>query len=304
MALSTEALVGIAGVVATVAIAVIGWARKSRRANGKTHATDGAARARCDSASTIDFRLAVREENLMGKLIVVVFALAVAGCVSSRVPPDVQARMNAPIIGLSKSAVEATPDPDSEAGGFSVEGLDPFRSSKNKFGDGKCGTERWSVKVLEDNPPLKRRKSTVGGLAKLPPNCKPGESDRTGYPEFHVYTIDAVLDEVRPQGDEDYHLVVSSPGHPDSQMVVEIADPACPGASTSTYEPAMTCVREWFDEHQDVLVGKKLRFEGVGFYDRAHGQIGMAENCLELHPVLDIRCLNCDADVPSAKCHP
>ena len=27
---------------------------------------------------------------------------------------------------------------------------------------------------------------------------------------------------------------------------------------------------------------------GVGFFDFAHGQVGLAKNCVELHPVLDI----------------
>ncbi len=31
-----------------------------------------------------------------------------------------------------------------------------------------------------------------------------------------------------------------------------------------------------------------VRVEGVGFFDIFHGQIGVAENCMELHPLLKV----------------
>lgn len=34
------------------------------------------------------------------------------------------------------------------------------------------------------------------------------------------------------------------------------------------------------------LVGRRLRVTGVGFYDKIHGQSGVARNGIELHPVL------------------
>ena len=49
-----------------------------------------------------------------------------------------------------------------------------------------------------------------------------------------------------------------------------------------------TIVREHFEKVRPGLVGKTVTVTGVGFFDRFHNQTGMADSCMELHPVLTI----------------
>src|SRR5260221_2717633 len=75
-------------------------------------------------------------------------------------------------------------------------------------------------------------------------------------------------------------------------MIVEIPSPSCVGAS-SPFTQAIAKVRATFDgklratsSFQSVSIPVKVT--GVGFFDRIHGQTGVAPNGIELHPVLDL----------------
>lgn len=78
----------------------------------------------------------------------------------------------------------------------------------------------------------------------------------------------------------------------DDTMIVEVPDPDC--MSDSPWRERVLPVRE--------AVAKRLKptgtwktaddsavtLVGVGFFDKLHGQRGLAPNGIELHPVLDI----------------
>lgn len=172
----------------------------------------------------------------------------------------------------------------------------------------KCGAWRWGIKTLSDvnanqvdfTPKattfrkLRHLEGPGGGLGKNTLRLRPAE-----YQVFRVRT--RLLEHkwvcCRDKDDGDYHLVVADPNNRRRTMIMEIADPDCPGARESARVGALRAVRREYDD----LIGQppRGRFEkfdsppllyitGVGFFDAIHGQRGVAPNGIELHPVLDI----------------
>ena len=75
-------------------------------------------------------------------------------------------------------------------------------------------------------------------------------------------------------------------------MITEIPSPSCVG-STSPFAEAIAFARTRFDHTLSATTNFKradrpVRVVGVGFFDFFHGQMGVAPNEIELHPVLDI----------------
>ena len=83
---------------------------------------------------------------------------------------------------------------------------------------------------------------------------------------------------------------------PAKTMVVEIPDPQCGGVCASPKLAEIEAARSDFPTHFPsappasefkVVEGNvEVDVTGVGFFDFAHGQTGLAPNCIELHPVL------------------
>ena len=162
----------------------------------------------------------------------------------------------------------------------------------------RCGRERWCQKTLADDladevsfTPVP---TTIKELNKLPEHCEDnGDLDlprRLG-PERTVYEVEGIIDLVKTEKDRDYHIVLLDPEDKEWHMVVEVVDPRCPGAKMSDNKPLLDAAHEAFDDALgegglDSLHDTRVRVRGVGFYDRWHGQTGMAENCLELHPIV------------------
>jgi hypothetical protein len=79
-------------------------------------------------------------------------------------------------------------------------------------------------------------------------------------------------------------------------MVAEIPDPQCSGVCVSKQFDQINRVRDNFA--RSFLQGEEqflrptspipITITGVGFFDFYHGQLGMAPNGIELHPVLNI----------------
>src|SRR5436190_21922905 len=71
-----------------------------------------------------------------------------------------------------------------------------------------CGVERWTVKTLQDRPrllPVKR--TTIAYLISRP---APSYLQRTRLPfERHIFRVTAAVTLVRPEDDQDFHLVLS-----------------------------------------------------------------------------------------------
>lgn len=161
------------------------------------------------------------------------------------------------------------------------------------------GEERWSVKTLADPAAVGVIKTptetTVANMVSLirPPSVN-GSLPRTGTTENTEYKIAATLTLYKQEADRDYHLVLED--NDDHTMIAEIPDPACVAKDSPAFEQ-ISRARQEFDSHFKVSSNKHATsipvvVTGIGFFDIVHGgsgQIGHAENNIELHPVLDIQ---------------
>jgi hypothetical protein len=159
---------------------------------------------------------------------------------------------------------------------------------------GTCGLERWSVKTLTDPGAkyvnLTPRASSIARLDALAaPQPQPGE--RQPPIETATFTVKAALVYAKPEADHDYHLVLE--GASGRTMIAEAPDPAC--AQRSRVIAQISAVRAALDAAvPGVNIGHTERphlsvtVTGVGFFDRIHGQRGVAPNGIELHPITAI----------------
>jgi hypothetical protein len=184
-----------------------------------------------------------------------------------------------------------------------------------------CGQERWPVKTLAD-PDAGRvglaapEAATVMDLRAL---ARPVAADAAGPQasrlapvELTAYTVTATLVGAKIEQDSDVHLVIADPRDRSATMIVEFPDPHCVQAHDPNLVARLAAARaailaaggpalqrlaagglmpaEAFDPQTgrprlQPLAGT-AQITGVGFFDRLHGQDGVAPNGIELHPVL------------------
>ena len=174
--------------------------------------------------------------------------------------------------------------------------------------------QRWSVKTGADagaanlvgQAPVA---GTIAGMialavpAVLPPDARSPGTEET------VWELDATLTGYKHESDGDYHLVIADgQGH---TMIAEIPDPAAL-ASGSFFAEQITAARQAFDNQFGlhpaaatqsaatpqfaaaamapalIPLSESVTIRGLGFFDFAHGQDGVAPNAIELHPVTSI----------------
>jgi hypothetical protein len=145
-----------------------------------------------------------------------------------------------------------------------------------------CGSERWTVKTLQDRPTLlPPRKTTIHFLITRP---VPSRRPDTRLPfERHVYTVTAAVVLVQPEGDSDLHVVLQQGGN---HMIAESPSPSCDIQATPVRRQQMRIARS------HVRLCARARVTGVAFFDSVHGQPGVAPNGIELHPILSFTCLS------------
>jgi hypothetical protein len=147
---------------------------------------------------------------------------------------------------------------------------------------------------------------TVTTIAQLCAIAVPAilpQDGRSAGAEETVYQLDATLIGYKHESDGDYHLVVAD-DHGNT-MVAEIPDPAklAPG---SFFADLIAAARRTFEAQfaikptappAQALTGpapaliraaESVTVQGLGFFDFAHGQDGVAPNAIELHPVTGI----------------
>lgn len=168
------------------------------------------------------------------------------------------------IAALSSSAIASVPKPRGSGGTGPT-----------------CGSERWTVKTLQDRPKLLPVKDTT--IAFLVSRPAPSSLPDTRLPfERHVYRIRTAVTLVRPEDDSDFQLVLR-----DAQgrhMIAEAPLSACaPGASADRR-------KQMAQARAAVRVCARAVLTGVAFFDFKHGQTGVAPNAIELHPILGFRC--------------
>jgi hypothetical protein len=134
--------------------------------------------------------------------------------------------------------------------------------------------------------------------------------------EWTVYTVMATLVGAKVEADNDVHLVIADPSDRSSTMICEFPKRECALAQNAILLDRMDVARtavltlvpsivqrmamggpvpaEAIDPQTGRLAlipitGVTAQITGVGFFDRPHGQDGVAPNAIELHPVLDFK---------------
>jgi hypothetical protein len=154
-----------------------------------------------------------------------------------------------------------------------------------------CGSERWNVKTGTDSQAsgieMVAYPNTIATLAALPANG--GGSARETPTETTIYELkDVVLSELKSESDSDYHLVITDGS---ATMIAEIPSPNCDsgGAWTCFISRARSEVdAKYTVSSSPQYPSETITVRGVGFFDFAHGQNGVAPNAIELHPTLEI----------------
>ena len=170
----------------------------------------------------------------------------------------------------------------------------------------QCGEERWAVKTLSDKRErlvnFKPKDTTVNRLRKKPSPGVGSDTPRIKGVETTTWRIRVSLVEMKLEDDHDIHLVVSAPGQPSHTMITEFPDTTCNGAASSPKKAAMASARSKLIAACGAPPSSSFRhlsgsatLAGVGFFDIPHGQTGVASNAIELHPVLRLASLSCQA---------
>jgi hypothetical protein len=158
---------------------------------------------------------------------------------------------------------------------------------------GSCGVERHDVKDLLDGfVPGAPKDSSVTALRAIP--VPAGAIGGRTPPEMDVYRIQAVATAFKIEADSDVHLAIGDPTDPNhATMIAEFPAASCLAESTAA--PQMEAARaDMISALGDPPTGSYrflnpapcVTLTGVAFFDRIHGQRGVAPNGIELHPVL------------------
>jgi hypothetical protein len=156
-----------------------------------------------------------------------------------------------------------------------------------------CGIERWAVKTLTD-PGASRvnhrpTATTVGALTALPAPIDP--TDRIAPTETTVWRITATMTAFKQEADSDIHLAVED-SHRRTMIVEFPLTPTCDATASTPDRAAMRQARAAIvaacgqPSASYRTISGQATITGVGFFDRIHGQRGVAPNGIELHPVL------------------
>ena len=174
-----------------------------------------------------------------------------------------------------------------------------FFSVPSSVGDATimCGGFRWPIKTLSDEAATKvnytPKVTSVDTLRSYPPpRTLRGGEPRLKPTEFRTFRVKAMLLRAKVAEDHDIHVVIAQPNRNRHTMIVEFPDTHCNGAARSPKKAAMRRARNQILEacgsipHDFVLLEGQATITGVGFWDQIAGQVGVAPNGIELHPVL------------------
>jgi hypothetical protein len=157
--------------------------------------------------------------------------------------------------------------------------------------------ERWRVKVMSDPDAarvnLTATPATVADLVRLPAPPSLPDRARLAPTELTTYAVTVRLVAAALEEDSDIHLVVADPADPAGTMIVEFPHPDCALETAPALREQIRTARTAFvaavgapPEGQFTQLSGTAQIVGVGFFDRIHGQRGVAPNGIELHPVL------------------
>jgi hypothetical protein len=163
-----------------------------------------------------------------------------------------------------------------------------------------CGVERWAVKTLTDPGAsrinLTAQDSTVLKLGGIAPPRDP--TDRLAPTETTVFRLtDVQMTAFKQEADSDIHVAIKDTAG--QTMIAELPSASCDSTAQPTLRSEMTTARNAFVAACGQPTGSyhtitgKATITGVGFFDRIHGQRGVAPNGIELHPVLTFKAQTC-----------
>lgn len=227
---------------------------------------------------------------VLGSAAASALALTLAGCGSTAVVTRT-VRLPSPITTPKHATAETrAPLPAKTAykpkHGTAV--LVPFHAASG------CGVERWSVKTLTDPSAsavnLTPQDATIAQLTAIAPPQSP--TDRVAPTETTTYRLSGVIVFAKQEADSDIHLVLEDSAG--NTMIIESPSPSCAGGSVVASQIAAVrqAVAAKFPGAAQGQVQSGLSVPvtvtGVGFFDRLHGQTGVAPNGIELHPLTSI----------------
>lgn len=158
-----------------------------------------------------------------------------------------------------------------------------------------CPTELGQIKLLTDAATVqfKPQGSTVAALRRLPVSKR--LHGLRGIAEAQTYSVQAQLVGYKLEDDGDYHVVVRDDA---GTMIVELSGIDCGSGHPAEVRAARRQFDSLLRRHGWPLPRAKfftltttttLQIKGVLFFDKLHGQTGVAPNGVELHPVLWLR---------------
>jgi hypothetical protein len=170
-----------------------------------------------------------------------------------------------------------------------------------------CGTERWHLKTLVDpeagSVDFSPQTATVAQLIAISPPGDPHsalpEDQRFGPVELRTYSVEGNLVGWKIEADRDLHIVIADQSDSTKTMIVEVPSDECSGACSSTHSgqfatarnAVITCLGTPTSTFTAPPRPMSMRVTGVGFFDKLHGQTGVAPNAIEIHPTLDVQWL-------------
>ena len=160
-----------------------------------------------------------------------------------------------------------------------------------------CGKERTDVKTLTD---IEARKlsyrtsgTTIKRLRSILPHFPIGGNLPRQPEEKRTYSVICNIREFRQEEDGDFHLVLTDLKDSALTMIGEIPDPECDVMSDCVkLEEIRGAYNAFYSEYRlpnHKVKSGKYKISGVFFFDKIHGQLGVAPNGAELHPVLSIK---------------
>jgi hypothetical protein len=173
--------------------------------------------------------------------------------------------------------------------------VDPEENEATRVtASGRCGVERWAVKTLSDpgadTVALVPKRATVIGMNALPAPTLPDDNTTRLSTERQAFRVSATLVKYKLESDQDIHLVLAQDG---KTMIAEMPSVHCDYGARARY--AMLVARDRLEREYGpagdhwTYVGQPGTFTGVRFFDFMHGQSGVADNAVELHPVFGFK---------------
>jgi hypothetical protein len=162
----------------------------------------------------------------------------------------------------------------------------------------QCGTQRWSVKTLQDSEVdqinFTPKSSTVKKQLAFPKPDYHDDNPRDST-EKQVYKIKCKLVQYSLEDDSDWHLIVQDLST-SQQMVMEIPSTSCIGLSNSHLSKIQLSKKRLIAHVGPVKktprvppAGTRLQIIGVGFFDEKDHPVGFSGR--EIHPVLELKVL-------------